>query len=121
MSVDVQEQIEDIDRTINSMRKKLVFLAVWIFLCGVSACAGFQMFFQDLKGLDGYIEYLRNNWVDLSPVVGAMGLSINVIIAVWAYFQLKDYIAMRERLVILMAKAVELMEKQKELRNAQGS
>ena len=44
---------------------------------------------------------------------------LNVIIAVWAYFQLKDYIVMRERLVILMAKAVELMEVQKNLRGVQ--
>lgn len=110
---------EEIGKTVDlvrSMNRKLGFLVFWIFLCGVSAAAGFSMFFQDLKGLDGYIEYLRSNWTDLPPIVGAAGMAINILLCVWSYWQLKEYIAMRERLVLVMAKEVELREKQELLR-----
>jgi hypothetical protein len=101
---------------VNSMKRKLVYLVFWIFFCGVSAAGGFMMFFQDLKGLEGYIAYLRSNWVDLSPIIGGAGMAMNILLCVWAYWQLKEYIAMRERLVLLMAKEVELMERQKLLK-----
>jgi hypothetical protein len=100
---------------VSSLNRKLGFLVFWIFFCGVSAAGGFMMFFQDLKGLDGYIEYLKNNWTDLPPIVGAIGMAFNILICIWAYWKLKEYIAMRERLVLIMAKEVELLEKQKRL------
>ena len=74
-------------------RKKpvsLVFASILLFMCGFSACAGLMCFHQDLLGLEGYIDYLRRNWVNLSPWVGMTGAVINVMLAVWYYFQIKD-------------------------------
>lgn len=113
-----QEEINDTVLLVSKLKRKLVFLVFWVFFCGVSAAGGFMMFFQDLKGLDGYIDYLRNNWIDLPPIVGAIGMAFNILICIWAYWQLKEYIAMRERLVLIMAKQVELMERQKLLKRA---
>lgn len=115
-----QEEINDTVLLVSKLKRKLVFLVFWIFFCGVSAAGGFMMFFQDLKGLDGYIEYLKNNWIDLPPVVGAAGMALNIFLGVYIYWQLKEYIAMRESLVLIMAKQVELMEKQKLLRQVRG-
>lgn len=37
---------------------------------GLCFMGGFHMFVQDLMGLEMYIQYLRNHWVDLSWWVG---------------------------------------------------
>jgi hypothetical protein len=41
------------------------------FTCGLLFMTGFLMFVQDFMGMEGYITYLVQHWVDLSPAWGA--------------------------------------------------
>ena len=38
---------------------------------GVAFTLGVFMFFQDVLGLEGYVEYVRHNWIELHWAVGA--------------------------------------------------
>ena len=40
------------------------------FLCGWVAMFGTQMGMQDSMGLETYLEFARENWIELSPMVG---------------------------------------------------
>jgi apolipoprotein N-acyltransferase len=71
----------------------LALSSFFLFLCGFSSAAAFNMFFQDLYGLTGYIEYLKHHWVELSPWVGAIAFAVNTLTAVWMYYEIKKYVA----------------------------
>lgn len=41
------------------------------FSCGAAAALGFMMAIQDWYGLDGYIQHVRDHWIELPWWVGA--------------------------------------------------
>lgn len=63
---------------------------ILLFLSGISCAGAMMMFHQDLLGLEGYISYLRSNWNDLPPWVGALGIAFNVGVAIWWYFEVTE-------------------------------
>lgn len=51
------------------------------FWCGLWAAIGIIMAYQDSLGLEGYIERVRQGWVELPWGVGAL----IAIIAIWVH------------------------------------
>ncbi len=42
----------------------------WSFWCGFAVNTGIHMAVQDWYGLEGYIEFCREHWIDLHWLVG---------------------------------------------------
>ena len=45
---------------------------------GILLASSLSMFMQDWLGLEGYIEFCRNHWVNLHWAIGAIGVVISV-------------------------------------------
>ena len=58
----------------------LIFFS--IFFLGVSTCCAAFSLIMDFYGLEGYIEYLRNAWIDSSYTIplAILGLLLNITI-----------------------------------------
>jgi len=52
------------------------------FFSSLMIYSGIYMAVQDYMGLEGWIEWLRDHWVDLPWGVGAIGASIGVLGAI---------------------------------------
>lgn len=90
-----------------------VLLCVMLFLAGFSCCAGATCFHQDLLGLEGYIAYLHNHWINLPPAFGAVGFELNLLLGVWLFYAVKNYITRKELEAIRAGRAgVEKKERQ---------
>ena len=59
------------------------------FMAGFLFYSGLFMFFQDLMGLEKYIEFSRRAWVHMSPVWGALLAIGAIVIYVSAYLNSK--------------------------------
>lgn len=51
------------------MRWSPVFLA---FMAGWTVFGGLNVFFQDYLGLEGYISYVREHWIELNSIWGLL-------------------------------------------------
>jgi len=89
-----------------------VFLCVMLFFAGFSCCAGLMCFHQDLLGLEGYIDYLHKHWMNLSPMFGATGFGLNILLGVWLFYEVKGYVARQEAKAIRTAKEVERIQEE---------
>lgn len=79
---------------------KFSVTAFFLFSIGISAGAAIQMIHQDSLGLEGYITYLRENWIPLSPWVGVAALVFTLLVATAIFFDLRIQFR-KERIRIL--------------------
>jgi hypothetical protein len=55
---------------------------MYMWMAGFAAHAAVMMLYQDFHGLEGYIEIVKNGWVQLHPIVGTLLLMANLY---WAW------------------------------------
>ena len=53
-----------------SPRKKVYRALKRSFVYGYLACAGMHMLIQDALGLEGYIQHVREHWINMPWVIG---------------------------------------------------
>lgn len=77
----------------------------WSAWAGLVFHSGITMFKQDLMGLEKYITYLENMWIDMHWIVGlliaAMALTIFVVELRQAEKEAREFQRMRDRLIEL--------------------